>query len=142
MTFANNMNQIFGLDIPANNLPVVIAPTTNTSNTPIKKVIGDLEKDFKTTRDNIDTIMDTGTSALTKVIEMLDNTDHPRWAEAAALLIKSMTDANREYMESHKKLSEINRNNNSQPGGDVNIEKAVIYTGTGADMIKQFNPRQ
>lgn len=138
--FANNMNEIFGLNIPnppANSVPVVIQQP---SNVVPKKIIGDLEKDFKTTRENIDTFISSGTNALTKVMEMLDNTDHPRWAEAASMLIKTLSDANKEYLMAHQKISEINKNNNT--GSDFNIDKAIIYTGTGSEMIAKNNPRE
>lgn len=137
----NELNEVFEIEPvkTEEQLPTLISETKKLD--PIDET---LIQDFTTSRDNVDAIMDMGRTALQKVLEIAQEGQHPRFYEAAALLIKNLSDANFQYMEIHEKVSRIRKNNADSGHEDspkISIEKA-IFTGTTADLLKQVNPRK
>lgn len=139
------LNEIFDInkEEKANNLPIIIQSKPVP---PVDPIDNTLIPDFVTSRENIDAIMDMGRAALEKVLEIAQEGQHPRFYEAAALLIKNLSDANYQYVELHEKVSRIRKNNSDSGHGNnngpkINIEKAV-FTGTTSDLLKQVNPRK
>jgi hypothetical protein len=136
------LNEIFDITPSTPNTEIVLIPKEKPEPDSIDKT---LIPDFNTSRDNIDAIMDMGRVALEKVLEIAQEGQHPRFYEAAALLIKNLSDANYQYLELHEKISRIRKNNsesghNNNDVGKISIKNA-IFTGTTADLLKQVNPR-
>ncbi len=98
--------------------------------------------DYTESRNNFDSIIEMGKTALEKVLEIAEEGQHPRFYEAAGIILKNLSDANREYMDIHKKMMEIKKikfdmKKDDTPGIGVNIEKG-IFVGSTADLLKQI----
>lgn len=106
-----------------------------------------LIQDMENSRRDFDTIMTLGKDALEKVLNIAEEGQHPRFFEAAGLMIKSLTDANRERVELHLKLSQIRKNQVDiqriiDPKiSPITIDKA-IFTGTTKDLLELVNPKK
>lgn len=141
-----HLNEIFNIDSVEQPKDVVIVPVSKPK-PPEDPIDSTLVPDFVTAKDNIDVIMEMGKAALEKVLEIAQEGQHPRFYEAAAILIKNLSDANKDYLDVHEKISRIRRNNdaignnqNAPAGAKINIEQAV-FTGTAAELLQQVKPR-
>lgn len=81
----------------------------------------DLKKDYITVRKNLREILMTGADAIDSVLTVAKESDSPRAYEVAAQLIKAVADVNKDLLEIHKKVKEIQ-------GGDVSSQKATSIT--------------
>lgn len=81
----------------------------------------DLKKDYITVRKNLREIIMTGADAIDSVMTVAKESDSPRAYEVAAQLIKAVADVNKDLLEIHKKVKEIE-------GGDSSSQKATSIT--------------
>ena len=81
----------------------------------------DLKKDYITVRKNLREILMTGADAIDSVLTVAKESDSPRAYEVAAQLIKAVADVNKDLLEIHKKVKEIE-------GGESSSQKATSIT--------------
>ena len=81
----------------------------------------DLKKDYMTVRKNLREILMTGADAIDSVLTVAKESDSPRAYEVAAQLIKAVADVNKDLLEIHKKVKEIE-------GGESSAQKATSIT--------------
>lgn len=81
----------------------------------------DLKKDYITVRKNLREILMTGADAIDSVLTVAKESDSPRAYEVAAQLIKAVADVNKDLLEIHKKVKEIE-------GGEASSQKATSIT--------------
>lgn len=140
----------------ANNTQQIISSGTGTvvGNTPIKvidpedaitkKLSLDLLEDYNSSRDNTQDLMDVGKQALQEVLAIASQGQHPRFFEAAALLIKTLNETNMNFMDTQEKLYRVKRTQQDlglESHRPINIEKAV-FIGTTTDLLKQVNAKK
>jgi hypothetical protein len=116
-----------------------------------KDIIGeilekDLLQDYRASREDYDELMGKGKDFLDKIMEMAEMTQNPRFYEAAAELLKNLSDANSNRLDVHGKLvdtirkkSEIGMKNLVKGGGGN--ETKIIFVGTSAELQKKVKPR-
>ena len=91
--------------------------------------------DFNIARTNIHEIMQNGTYAIEKLSQIADQSQHPRAFEVLGGLFKTMLDANKDLIELHKKIKDIQ-------GADIpNNEEAKnitnnLFVGSTAELQK------
>lgn len=138
----NTINQTFDVEVEEikSNYPVPKVRDNAqvvTVTDPEQALIADLQS----SREDFDEIIERGKEALQTVLEIAEEGQHPRFFEAASMMIKSLTDANRERMEIHLKLNQIRKiQRESGQEGPVNIEKA-LFVGTTSELLELVNPR-
>jgi hypothetical protein len=93
--------------------------------------------DFNIARTNIHEIMQNGTYAIEKLSQIADQSQHPRAFEVLGGLFKTMLDANKDLIELHKKIKDIqgadqphneeakNITNNLFVGSTAELQKAI-----------------
>jgi len=139
--------KIFGL--PQENVATVAATisqdTTVLKPLPIPAPVSpqktELEEDFEAARENIKNIMVEGNMALKTLLSLANNSEHPRTFEVAAVMIKTLTETNKDLLalretkikiEQAKENSTAKTTHSSQP---VAIDKAV-FVGSTAELQK------
>lgn len=102
--------------------PVIPRPVENT-----------VEADAAYVRDTLIDAIEKGSAALRDACEAVNETRHPYSAEAAAILLKNLTNATQLLLKTAKDKKELS----GQPlqGSNVNIEKAV-FVGSTKDLMK------
>jgi len=96
------------------------------------------EDDFATARKNLQELTEKGKQALDGIISVAEDTDKPSAYEAAAVLIKTLADANKDLYDLHKKRKELQRKDDAiVPTGGVTIDKAV-FVGTTAELLTKI----
>jgi hypothetical protein len=136
---ANTSQQIIASGsgmVVGNTTPTVIDPNLSDI-----KLEAELLEDYRTSRDNTQELMELGKAALQEILTTASAGQHPRFYEAAALMIKTLNETNMNFMDTQVKLYESKKIKDdlgmSRP---INIEKAV-FVGTTSDLLKQIKAK-
>ena len=123
----------FRLTDPSNinveRLPIVYEEMTSES----------FNADFDFIRKNLKDVINLGTDALQRMILVAQESQHPRAYEVVATLIKTISDSNKDLLESHKKKIEVNQlGGSSSTNSTVNNQQVNqnIFVGSTAELSK------
>ena len=136
-----NLSEIF--EFECNTEKIEDLPST-TSNTEIV-VTGELvqntvEDDFNIARNNINNLIEKGNVAITDLLNVAKESEHPRAYEVAANFLKTLADLNKDLLEIQKKKREMSPDSGSNAQGkNLSIDKAVFIGSTEQliDLIKE-----
>ncbi len=87
-----------------------------------------LANDFNHARDNIKELIETGKQAVDGIMKVAIESDSPRAYEVASLLIKTISELNKDLMVVHEKSENI------QKEKVTNITNNSIYVGSTTDL--------
>jgi len=97
----------------------------------------DLNKDYISVRRNLKDLIQTGTGAIDGILNVASEGEHPRAYEVAAQLIKVVTDTNKELMDLHKKVKDIQKDDVKLTQN--NTTNNAIYVGSTTDLQSLIN---
>ena len=100
----------------------------------------DLKKDYLTVRKNLREIMMSGADAIDNVLLVAKESDSPRAYEVAAQLIKAVADVNKDLLDIHKKVKDIEDNEGSGQKA-TSITNNSILVGSTKDLQAVMNER-
>ena len=95
----------------------------------------DSEKDYWLVRKNMKELISTGEDAIDGIIKVATEGDAPRAYEVAAQMIKTVAEVNKDLIDLHKKVKEINKE-------EININNTTnqsIYVGSTSDLQDLIN---
>jgi hypothetical protein len=92
-----------------------------------------LANDFNHARDNIKELIETGKQAVDGIMKVAIESDSPRAYEVASLLIKTISELNKDLMDVHDKSENI------QKEKVTNITNNSIYVGSTTDLQNLIN---
>jgi len=92
-----------------------------------------LANDFNHARDNIKELIETGKQAVDGIMKVAIESDSPRAYEVASLLIKTISELNKDLMVVHEKSENI------QKEKVTNITNNSIYVGSTTDLQNLIN---
>jgi hypothetical protein len=128
----------------ANNDPIAnalgITPITPADNTNVirrleYKANDDTAKeDFTTARSNIHNIIDTGSEALDKLMQIADQSQQARAYEVVAILMKNLLDANKDLLALQKTIREIG--DIEKPTNNTTVNHNNLFVGSTAELQK------
>lgn len=96
----------------------------------------DVAYDYEYSRNTHRELIDQGQEALTDLLKVAKESQHPRAYEVAANMLKSLSDMTDKLMVLHKQKKDLEGGTDA-PRQTVNIDKAV-FTGSTADLLKQI----
>lgn len=67
----------------------------------------DLKKDYLATRKNLMDLIDNGKDAIKGIMNVAEEGEHPRAYEVVAQLIKTVADVNKDLIDIHKKVKDV-----------------------------------
>ena len=105
----------------------------------IKAYEPELNKDYTDVRDNLHHIIDSGQVAIDGILRVASEGESPRAYEVVSQLIKSVSDANKDLIDLHKKMKDIKKEDPDSPlaGTITNNTLFVGSTKELQDMVKQ-----
>ena len=103
--------------------------------TAIEKSAEDKEKDYRSVRCNLHSIISKGNEAIDGILEVAHEGDSPRAYEVAAQMIKTVADCNKDLLELHKKMKDLNREETNYNSTTNNS----IYVGSTKDLQELVN---
>lgn len=98
--FEKNMEQIFDIEISAENIEILKSDKILPSK-------GDPEKDYEYTRDNLYNLIDKGQEAVQGALEVAQESGHPRAFEVAVNAMKQVSDMTDKLIDLQKKMKEL-----------------------------------
>jgi len=95
----------------------------------------DSEKDYWLVRKNMKELIKTGEDAIDGILKVATEGDSPRAYEVAAQMIKTVADANKDLIDLHKKMKDINKE-------EINMNSTTnnsIYVGSTSELQDLIN---
>ena len=101
--FEKNMEDIF-------NLPEKIEDVNNKNEIkPVDNIDETVDNDFKYARENLYNIIERGSDALNTLVDVANQSQHPRAFEVVGQLVKTLSDTNKDLLELQKKVKVIKK---------------------------------
>ena len=130
-TFDKNMEDIF-------NLPEKV---DNVNEKKQLKTVDNLDEtvdtDFKYARENLYNIIEKGSDALNTLVDVANQSQHPRAFEVVSQLVKTLSDTNKDLLEIQKKVKVIKKDIPDQPQNVTN----ALFVGNTSELQKMINKR-
>jgi len=108
-----------------------------TEDKPLAKPLEDADKDYRSVRGNLYSIISKGNEAIDGILEVAQEGDSPRAYEVAAQMIKTVAEANKDLLDLHKKMKDIKKedvvNNHN------NTTNNAIYVGSTKELQELVN---
>lgn len=105
----------------------------------IKKITSekDLENDYEYTRGQLYNLIEKGQEAINGILDVAQNSDHPRAYEVAGNLIKNVADISDKLVDLQKKMKDISEEKSKGP---TNVTNAMFVGSTSElqKMLKQM----
>ena len=119
------LDKVFDIVEPQTLPEKVIPSDTDVSNT-----------DFQYTRENLYNIIERGQDAMEGLLQVAQETEHPRAYEVVGQLMDKLTNANKELINLHKQVKDVN--GERQP---TNVTNA-LFVGSTAELQKLLKSKQ
>lgn len=94
-----------------------------------------LNTDFDTARNNLKDLINTGFEAVDGIMKVATAGDHPRAYEVASLLLKTVSEMNKDLIDIHKQTNEAEKQNVTV----TNTTNNSIYVGSTTDLQNLLN---
>jgi TATA-box binding protein (TBP) (component of TFIID and TFIIIB) len=127
--FQENMEEIFDIE------PIEIESTDMTHDEKIEKISDDIEKDYERARAELYSLISKGQEAVNGILDVAQNTDHPRAYEVAFQGIKSVADITEKLADLQKKMKDIKTESKKSAPTTVNN---TMFVGSTADLAKML----
>lgn len=101
----------------------------------IVKPDDDPEKDYEYSRSQLYTLIDKGQEAVDGILELAQDSQHPRAFEVAGQLIKSVGDVTDKLLDLQKKMKDLEKPQGGQSPKTVNN---TMFIGSTADLQKML----
>jgi len=92
------------------------------------------ETDIQHVRTNLYSLIDKGTTAVDNALKVANEMQHPRAYEVAGNLIKNVADLTDKLVNLQKAKQDLQ----PKEENNVNIDKAVIFNGSTAELLKMI----
>ena len=126
--FEKNMEDIF-------ELPEKIKKTKELK--PVDNSDETVDNDFKYARENLYNIIERGSDALNTLVDVANQSQHPRAFEVVGQLVKTLSDTNKDLLELQKKVKVIKKDIPDQPQNVTN----ALFVGNTSELQKMINKR-
>ena len=94
----------------------------------------DIEKDYEYTRGNLYSIIEKGQEAINGILDVAQNSDHPRAYEVAGNLIKNVADITDKLVDLQGKMKDINQEKKQTTNNVTN----AMFVGSTSELQKML----
>ena len=131
--FEKNMEGIFNLPETKKDTEVTVAKKVEET-----KEDSEADIDYKYARENLYSIIEKGQESLNTLVDVAQQSQHPRAFEVVSQLVKTLSDTNKDLLELQRKIKVINKDITEGPKTVNNS----LYVGNTADLQKFINKRK
>ena len=93
-----------------------------------------LKRDYNLVRKNLKEIIETGNNAIDGILTVATETESPRAYEVVAQMIKNVADINKDLLETHNKMKQIQKEDVGQKAN--NITNNSLFVGSTQELQK------
>lgn len=106
---------------------VEILPAELVGDLTAQRLDADVDQDYDYTRENLKEIIGKGSTALDGILELAQESEHPRAYEVVGQIIKTVVDANIQLVELQKNIKTLKQKDEKRPN---NIKNALFVGST------------
>jgi len=128
-----NLEEIFDLEPLESNTAITVQDTEFIPASPENSTI---ESDAEFARKNLRELILKGNQAVDELLHIASQSEVPRAYEITATFLKNLSDMNKDLLEIHKKKKEIVVSKEIKNSNDMNINQAVVFTGSTHHLMK------
>jgi len=125
------------LNVEADIVPAEPTPKPKKRTERIIDIDKDIKKDYDYSRGQLYDVIEKGQEALSGILDVANNTDHPRAYEVAGQLVKSVSDATEKLMALQQKMQDLEEGPKSKQKVTNNNALFVGSTAELSKLIKQ-----
>lgn len=100
----------------------------------------DIETDYKETRKSLKNLIETGEIAISGILRVAEEGDHPRAYEVVAQMLKTVSDINKDLIDLHKKVKEVKKEETKLV--QKNTTNNSFYVGSTSELQDLINPER
>lgn len=100
----------------------------------------DIEIDYKETRKSLKNLIETGEIAISGILRVAEEGDHPRAYEVVAQMLKTVSDINKDLIDMHKKVKEVKKEETKLV--QKNTTNNSFYVGSTSELQDLINPER
>jgi hypothetical protein len=104
----------------------------------VPKTDDQVENDFEYARRNMYDIIEKGQQALEGILDVADQSQHPRSYEVAANLIKTMSEVNKDLLELTKKKRDLQPKEESK---QISANNMAVFVGSTSELQTMLKKR-
>jgi len=127
----NELNKLFNLNPMEENTGELIVPENLNANKELDK-----EDDYQLARQTMRTVLMTGGSTLTDLLELSKNSEHPRTYEVAGQFMKTLSDVSKDLLGLQKQVKELDT---EESVNKINTQNNVVFAGSTNELMKFLN---
>lgn len=120
--------------VPEESVDIILSPKKDLVNIKRERKENELHTDFETARKNITDMISTGIEAVDGIMKVATAGDSPRAYEVVSILIKTISDMNKDLIDLHTKVNEAEKDKVT-----VNTTNNSIYVGSTTDLQNILN---
>ena len=111
-----------------------ITPVDETKNLPVEtEVPSNTEKDLEYARENYYHLIETGRRSLEDLVDVANQSQHPRAYEVVGQLMDKLTNANKELINMHKQVKDVRK---EESGSSPQNVTNALFVGSTAELQK------
>ena len=100
----------------------------------------DVEKDYTDARKSLKSLVETGEVAISGILRVAEEGDHPRAYEVVSQMIKTVADVNKDLMDLHKKVKDVRKQDTKLV--QKNTTNNSFYVGSTSELQDLINPER
>ena len=89
------------------------------------------DQDYEYVRNNLQNIIDTGSTVLQGIVELAEESDHPRAYEVVGQIMRQLAETNKDLIELQKDMKKIKDESNTKK-----VTQNAIFMGSTAELQK------
>lgn len=125
------------VEVEEKDLPITIEAETASKELTVSKDSEEMVRDIEQARTNIKSIITQGDDALTAMMDLAKQSESPRAFEVASTLMKTLLDANKDFVEmANKKKWAIDESNGGKQDTNVTNNNLIVSTSDLLKMLK------
>ena len=120
-------------------MDLVEVPVTNNQIVPVEETNSSVTNDFEEARKNTKSLIQKADTALDNLLQVANQSEHPRAYEVAANLIKTLGDLNKDLLELQKRKQDLT--GEKKDASKTVIDKAV-FVGNTSELLKMIKEKK
>ena len=113
----------------------IVKETKSVKVKPVKNEGDDPQKDYEYSRAQLYNLVEKGQEAINGILDVCQDSQHPRAYEVAGQLIKSVADTTDKLADLHKKVKDIEADN---PKTQSTVTNNALFVGSTAELQKML----
>jgi phage tail tape-measure protein len=121
-------------------MEIIEPPKTTTELVPVaENTNASIQDDFEEARTNTKQLIRKADTALDQLLQVANQSEHPRAYEVAANLIKTLGDLNKDLMELQKRKQDLT---GEKKGPDKTVIDKAVFVGNTAELLKMIKEKK